>query len=183
MVFEESSITLDPTFSVYVTMNPGYAGRTELPDNLSALFRPIAMMVPDYALIAQVMLYSFGFTEATGLARKMVSTFTLCSEQLSKQKIYDYGMRAVFSVITAAGRLKSRYPESQEDKLVLKALRDVNVPKFLTNDLLLFENIILDLFPGVEKPEDDYGLLVESLTGSITERGYINQEYFVKKVY
>ena len=72
MVFEESNITLDPTFSVYVTMNPGYAGRTELPDNLSALFRPIAMMVPDYALIAQVMLYSFGFTEATALALSLI---------------------------------------------------------------------------------------------------------------
>ena len=152
--FEGEDVLLDSSCGVFITMNPGYVGRSELPDNLKALFRPVAMMIPNYSMIGEIYLYSYGFTQARLLAEKLVTSLRLASEQLSTQSHYDYGMRAVTTIIKVAGMLKKECPDLEEDLCVFEAIKKSNMPKFLEEDILLFKGILSDLFPNIKETEN-----------------------------
>lgn len=179
--FDDKDIDLNPEMGVFVTMNPGYKGRTELPDNLKVLFRPVSMMIPDYALIAEIMLFSEGFSNAKPLSLKMTKLYKLASEQLSQQKHYDFGMRAVKSVLVMAGQVKRENPELSEDKILIRAMRDSNIPKFLQDDIPLFDAIVMDLFPGIELPKVTYEELLEALKKNCAQHSLaIDEKQFEK---
>jgi dynein heavy chain len=166
--FFGDNISLIPTVSFYITMNPGYAGRTELPENLKVLFRSCAMIRPDLKPICENMLMSEGFQTAKELSVKFVTLYELSSELLSKQRHYDWGLRAVKSVLRVAGKMKreaiAEEPNLTEAQILMRALRDFNLPKIPAHDTPVFLRLISDLFMGIDVvSKQDPGLKVRAI--------------------
>ena len=144
----------------------------ELPDNLKALFRPVTMIVPDFLQICEIMLFSEGFEGAKTLAKKMTVLYKLSKEQLSKQFHYDFGLRALKSVLVMAGGLKRQYADMSEDIVLMRCLRDSNIPKFVFEDVPLFVGLINDLFPGLSAPRVGYEDLTQAARDDLEARGF-----------
>ena len=156
LLFNDMDMKLVHSIGIYITMNPGYAGRSELPDNLKALFRPVVMVVPELLMICENILMSQGFESAKVLAKKMTVLYKLAQEQLSRQPHYDFGLRALKSVLVMAGQLKRQFSDTPEDVVLMRALRDMNMPKFVFDDVPLFYGLITDLFPGLKAERVGY---------------------------
>lgn len=110
------------------------------------------------------------------ISNKIVVLYQLMSQQLSKQDHYDFGLRAIKSVLTCAGAIrrdtniespldkidkkdKEMIKELEEQELnqevliLMKAIRDMNLPKFVEEDIPLFNSLFNDLFPNIEMQE------------------------------
>ncbi|CDJ57328.1 hypothetical protein EMWEY_00007760 [Eimeria maxima] len=173
------STKLNTNVGIFVTMNPGYAGRSNLPDNLKQLFREVAMIKPDKQLIAQVTLYAQGFRSAERLSSKIISLYDLCDRQLSKQPHYDFGLRSLKSALSSAGNLKRQLlqeeagagtvvddpevVESVEQKLLIRSVTDTVVPKLVAQDVPLLRSLLMGVFPGADIPALEEKILLDEI--------------------
>ncbi|XP_068613056.1 dynein axonemal heavy chain 11 [Brachionichthys hirsutus] len=181
-LFLDKDIVLKSSVGIFITMNPGYTGRTELPENLKALFRPCAMVVPDTQLICEIMLVTEGFRGAKVLAKKFKSLYSLCKEQLSQQDHYDWGLRAIKSVLVVAGVLRRKDKTKSEEQVLMRALRDFNMPKIVTDDVTIFSGLLGDLFPGLEVERERDAEFETAVRKTTVELRLQPEETFILKV-
>uniref|UniRef100_UPI000D2FB652 cytoplasmic dynein 2 heavy chain 1 n=1 Tax=Maylandia zebra TaxID=106582 RepID=UPI000D2FB652 len=165
-------VELDPNSGVFITLNPagkGYGGRQKLPDNLKQLFRPVAMSRPDNELIAEVILYSEGFKNGEILGCKLVAIFNLARELLTPQQHYDWGLRALKTVLKACGGLLQQHRRNrnkekiEESSMVVQALRLNTMSKLTFADCSRFDALVRDVFSGVDFTDVEDQILTHAL--------------------
>ncbi|EJT78073.1 dynein heavy chain [Gaeumannomyces tritici R3-111a-1] len=177
---------------IFITMNPGYAGRSNLPDNLKKLFRSVAMSKPDKELIAEVMLYSQGFNQAKQLSKQTVPFFDQCGAKLSKQAHYDFGLRALKSVLVSSGGLKrARLTNSDggigseevvEPEILVQSIRETIAPKLIKSDVEIMSGIEEVCFPGISYVPANLQKLEEAIRGLADERQLVVNDTWMTKI-
>lgn len=152
------------------------------------------MVVPDRKLIALVMLYSQGIVTAKKLAPSVVDQFLHCEEQMTKQRHYDFGLRALKTLLVSAGGLKWKAIEdaikgkedfdlSTEEKkaLIMGACNNI-LPKLVAEDVSTFSDILKNVFPGAEVSSMEDDALREEMTKICDKKGFVTKESFVQKM-
>ncbi|XP_017891098.1 cytoplasmic dynein 2 heavy chain 1 isoform X2 [Ceratina calcarata] len=146
VLLADQKVNLDPDCCIFITMNPAgseYGGRRKLPDSLARLFRPIAMAHPDRTDIVKALLECAGFLDASTLARQLIETLDIAEILLSNQPHYDWGLRALRSVLDA---LPTKTDLDETSRLVA-AIRASTLPKLTQEDTLRFLSLLGDVFP------------------------------------
>jgi dynein heavy chain 1 len=171
----------------------GYAGRSNLPDNLKTLFRAVAMVKPDSKLISQVMLYSQGIVSAQQLSDKVVKLFHLCESRMSHQSHYDFSLRALKTLLISAGGSKRKIMESSESStdhdilstetsVLVKTACDNVLPKLVTEDVTVFSSILSEVFPGSSVYQMEDATLKEQLECICKKMHYVTGDNWLQKI-
>ena len=182
-----NKITLHPEVGIFITMNPGYAGRSNLPENIKQLFRSVMMSAPDRQAIAEVMLFAQGFLNAESLARKIVPLFILCKDQLSSQSHYDFGLRALKNVLKSAGKAKRKIQndsisELTESQILQRSIIETVVPKLVGNDVLQFQSLLKDVFPDYTPSSEHFDNIQHYVLKHCNTHAYVPNQLWLSKI-
>ncbi|QLL33776.1 hypothetical protein HG536_0F01010 [Torulaspora globosa] len=175
------SINLNPDTGLFVTLNPGYEGRSHLPDNLKRQFREYSIIRADIPFITQVMFRVLGFRDAAALAQRLVDLFTFLSDTCSRQKHYDFGLRSVKKVLLNCTKMMNHDEKGMEETCLLRrSLTQIVLPGFNVNDECLYFRKVMEIFP-----QDDSIAPACSFTAQLPEacekECVILSESFLKK--
>lgn len=183
VLFEDREICLHKQMALFSTMNPvtgSLLDRSELPDNLKLMLRPISLALPDNVLIIENMLYTRGFSieHAKTIAKKSCFLFQTASQELSRASHYDWSLRTLVRVFqkvsnaSSAGKTTGAPSEasaedsdSSEELTVYKALYQHVTPSLVHQDVRLFHILMNDIFPGAA-PDAERSLESGALAGS-----------------
>ena len=172
---------------IFVTMNPTYAGRSHLPDNLKQLFRSVAMAAPDLARIVHILLLVHGFQHAEALASKMVLLFDMCAEQIRGGDHYDFGLRALKSVLRRAATLRRSHTLDSGDRLaaeqaiLVQSVEEIVPPKLAADDVAALQALVRDVFPGVQHASAPLEALRTALS-AVCDAAHLAQGAWADKV-
>uniref|UniRef100_A0A8D8RBM8 Dynein heavy chain 2, axonemal n=1 Tax=Cacopsylla melanoneura TaxID=428564 RepID=A0A8D8RBM8_9HEMI len=158
--------------------------RTELPDNLKTMFRPVCMMVPDAQYITEVKLFLMGFNpdNCQALAVAITTLYTMLHDQLSVQVVYDFRLRALVSLLDYAGIKKEEYPLFRDEEVLLLSVQHMIYPKIVTEDIPIFLSITNDIFPRVKVPPLSNKLIQNTIKDVILEMNLEVTDKLIEKV-
>lgn len=186
----ELPIAVKEGVAVFVTMNPNYAGRRELPASLKSLFRPCAMSKPDVGVITEVLFLSQRFVSYRTLSKKLVSLFENFKAILTMESRYDFGLRTLKSAIYASGKLLASATRTSqtsivthEENIAIRALGDIVKPKLSQDDVKAYENSISTVFLQASCHSSEIPpSLQEAVIEIARERGLVMDSYFLEKI-
>nr|CAI5869002.1 unnamed protein product [Callosobruchus analis] len=189
----DQKVPVNKHCGIFVTLNPAggeYGGRNKLPDNLKQLFRPVVMTHPDHVQIAKSLLHCDGYQNANVIATKLVTVYDLASNLLSKQKHYDFGLRAIKTVLSGCGRTLKNFKVKNklgnidyetEMGIVMQVLKTDTFSKLSFNDSLKFDMIIRDVFKEKSIEVNREETLIKCLEESFDELGIVKNNRQINK--
>lgn len=146
------------------------------------LFRKVGMTIPDFRNICELSFYSAGFQDSQQLSRTISIFHRICSEQLSYQHHYEFGIRSLKNALSIAASLRRNNSQLTEQQILLKSLLDLHVSKLVENDIPHFERICSELFAGIEIPRTDTEYLENAIRVRLEKKKLQPTPWLMRKI-